>query len=91
MVVGAWVGGIASVGGLVAMILIAIDKVNGGNGLDTYRTKWLVEDNWIGFLVFVVVTTVVVLAAAIIGWFQRRSERREVQQLQAKYSEGHHG
>lgn len=94
MVVGAWVGGIASVGGLVAMVLIAIDKIGAGQGLDTYRTKWMVEDNWIGFLVFlvfIVVTTVVVLAAAIIGWFQRRSEQREVQQLHAKYSEGHHG
>lgn len=78
-------------GGLVAMILIAIEKFSGGNGLDTFRTKWLVEDNWIGFLVFVVVTTVVVLAAAIIGWFQRRSEQREIQQLQIKYSAGHHG
>lgn len=89
--VGAWVGGIASVGGLVAMVLIAIDKLSTGHGLDTYRTKWMVEDNWIGFIVFVVVTTVVVLAAAIIGWFQRRNDQREVQQLQAKYSEGHHG
>lgn len=91
MVVGAWIGGIASVGGLVAMILLAIDKVIAGHGLDTYRTKWMVEDNWIGFLVFVVVTTVVVLAAAIIGGLQRRSEQREVQQLHAKYSEGPHG
>ena len=91
MVVGAWVGGIASVGGLVAMILIAIDKVNGGNGLDTYRTQWMVEDNWISFLVFFVVTTVVVIAAAVIGWFQRRREQLEIQQLNAKYSEGHHG
>ncbi len=91
MVVVAWVGGIASVGGLVAMVLIAIDKISAGQGLETYRTKWMVEDNWIGFLFFVVVTTVVVLAAAIIGWFQRRSERREVQQLHARYSEGHHG
>lgn len=88
---GAWVGGIASVGGLVAMILIAIGKVSAGHALDIYRTKWMVEDNWLGFLVFVFVTTVVVLMAAIIGWFQRRSEQREFQQLQAKYSEGHHG
>ncbi len=91
MVVGAWIGGIASAGGLVAMVLIAIDKVSAGHGLDTYRTKWMVEDNWIGFLVFAFVTTVVVLAAAIIGWFQRRSEQRQVQQLQAKYSEVNHG
>jgi hypothetical protein len=91
MVVGAWVCGIASVGGLVAMILIAIDKVSRGHGLDTYRTKWMVEDNWFGFLVFVVLTIFTVLAAAIIGWFQRRSDRREVQQIHAKYSKGHHG
>jgi multisubunit Na+/H+ antiporter MnhB subunit len=91
VVVGAWVGGFAAAGGLVAMILIAIDKVSGGHGLDTYRTKWMVEDNWIGFLVFVVVTIVVVLAAAIIGWFQRRREQREIQQLETKYSAGHHG
>lgn len=86
MVVGTWVGGIASVGGMVAMVLIAIDKVSTGHGLDTYRTKWLVEDNWLGFLVFVVV-----VAAAVIGWFQRRKEQHEVQQLHAKYSDEHHG
>ena len=91
MVVGAWIGGIASVGGLVAMVFFAIEKVSTGHGLDTYRTKWMAEDNWIGFLVFVFVTTVVVLAAAAIGWFQRRSEQRQVQQLHAKYSEGNHG
>ncbi|MBI2751089.1 MAG: hypothetical protein HYX43_17635 [Burkholderiales bacterium] len=90
MAVGAWVGGIASVGGMVAMVLIAIDKVSTRHGLDTYRTNWLVEDNWIGFLVFAGVTTVVVVAAAAVGWFQRRKEQREVQQLNAKYSEGHH-
>ncbi len=73
------------------MILLAINKVSAGHSLDTYRTQWMVEDNWIGFLVFAVVTTVVVLVAAIIGWFQRRSEQREVQQLQAKYSDRHHG
>lgn len=72
------------------MVLIAIDKISAGQGLDAYRTKWMVEDNWIGFLVFVVATIIVVLTAAIIGWFQRRSEQREIQQLQTKYSAGHH-
>lgn len=91
MMIGAWVGGIASLGGLVAMVLIAIDKIGVGQGLDTYRTNWMVEDNWVGFLVFAILTTIVVPAAAIIGWFQRRSELREIQQLQAKSSEGHHG
>lgn len=87
MVVAVWVGAIASAGGLVAMLLTAIEKINAGHGLDTYRTKWLVEDNWIGFLTFFAVTTVVVAVAALIGWFQRRKEQREVEQLQAKYSD----
>ena len=91
MIVGAWVGGIASVGGLFAMVLIAIGKISTGQGLATYRTQWMVEDNWISFLVFFVVTTVVVIVAAVIGWFQRRREQLEIQQLNAKYSEGHHG
>ncbi len=86
MLAGAWVGGVAAVSGLVAMILIAIDKVSAGHALETYRTHWMVEGNWIAFLVFVVVTIVVVLVAAVVGWLQRRSEQREVQRLQAKYS-----
>lgn len=90
-IMGMWVGVIASVGGLVAMVLIAIDKVVAGHGLEPYRTKWLIEDNWIGFLVFVVVAALVVVAAAIIGCFQRRREQREIQQLQTKYSAGHDG
>lgn len=89
--VGAWVLGIASVGGIAAMVLIAINKVSTGHGLDAYRTKWLVEDNWIGFLAFAVVTAVVVVVAAAIGWFQRRKEQREVRQLHAKWSEEYHG
>lgn len=87
LVVTVWVGAVASAGGLVAMLLTAIEKINAGHGLDTYRTKWLVEDNWIGFLTFFAVTTVVVAVAAFIGWFQRRKEQREVEQLQARYSD----
>ena len=90
LVVGAWIAGIASVGGMVAMVFIAIDKIRTGHGLDTFRSHWLVEDNWIGFLVFVVATTVVTVLAPVMVWLLRRKERREIQQLQAKYSEEHH-
>ena len=86
LVLGAWIGEIASLGGMVAMILIAIEKVRAGHGLDIYRTHWLVEDNWIGFLVFVAATAV----ALVIGLFARYKERREMRQLQAKYSGEHH-
>ena len=91
LVVGAWIAGIASAGGVVAMDLIAIDKIRTGQGLDTFRSRWLVEDNWIGFLVFVVATTVVTVLAPVMGWLLRRKERREIQQFQSKYSEEHHG
>ena len=91
MVVGAWVAGIAAVGGMVAMVLIAIDKIRTGHGFDTFRSHWLVEDNSIGFLLSVIVITLVAVSAGVIGWFQRRKEDREIQQLQAKYSQGHHG
>jgi hypothetical protein len=76
---------------MVAMVLIAIDRIRTGHGLDTFHSHWLVEDNWIGFLLSVIVITLVAASAGVIGWFQRRKEQREIQQLQAKYSEGHHG
>ena len=59
--IGLWVAGVASFGGLAAMIFIAVNEIRAGRGLDTYRTLWMVEDNWIGFLVFVV-SAVVALA-----------------------------
>jgi hypothetical protein len=91
LIVGAWITGIASVGGLVAMVLVAFGKIRTGHGLDTFRSHWLVEDNWIGFLLSVGVITVVAVSAGVIGWFQRRKEQREIQQLQATYPKWHHG
>ena len=84
---GIWLGGITSVGGILRMVFIAIEKVGAGRGLDTYRTHWLVQFNWIGFLVFLVAAVV----ALAVGLFLRLKERREIQQLQAKYSEESHG
>lgn len=84
---GFWVAGIASVGGMVAMILVAIEKVRTGHSLDTYRTFWLIEASWIGFFVFLFAA----VAALAIGLFFMLKERRELRQLQAKYSGEHHG
>ena len=33
------------------MLLKAVHMVSTGRGLETYRTFWLVEFNWVGFLV----------------------------------------
>ena len=64
------------------MILIAIEKVKTGKSLDTYRTHWLVEFNWLGFLVFMVV----LLVALAIGVFLQLKERLEIKHLLEKYS-----
>ena len=69
------------------MVLIALDKIRTGHGLDAFRSHWLVENNSIGFLLSVSVITLVALTAGVIGWLQRRKEQREIQQLQAKYLE----
>jgi hypothetical protein len=80
--VGVWIAALGFSGGLCAMIYIAIEKIRAGQGLDTYRTNWLVEFNWIGFLVFVVAA---VLALAV-GLFFRCQEFREIKNLQERYS-----
>jgi hypothetical protein len=51
--VGFVIQGIVSILGLAAMILIAVTMVQSGRGMETFRSVWLLEDNWIGFLVFV--------------------------------------
>lgn len=84
LLAGVVISGLASLGALVAMIGIAVLKVRGGEGLEAYRTLWLVENNWIGFLIVVVVTVV----AVFVGLLFRLKEWREAQELQKKYGEG---
>jgi cell division protein FtsX len=90
LVVGIWVGGLGALAGTVAMILLAFTNIRDGHGLDRFRSHWLVDDNWIGFAVFFFITLIVVSVAAVIAWLQRRSERQELRQLRAKYSEKPH-
>lgn len=87
VIAGVWIASVAGLGGIVAMVLIAIERVQTGRGLETYRTHWLVEFNWVGFLVFLVVAAI----AIAVGAFFRLKEWREIRKLQAKYSEEHHG
>ena len=64
MIFGFVVTGIASCGGLAAMIATGIDKVRSGKGLDVYRSAWLVEFNYIGMLILF---GAIVLAFVIAG------------------------
>lgn len=84
--VGIWAAGVASLGAIVAMVVVAIAKVLNGQGLDTFRTHWLVESNWVGFLVFLVAVAV----ALAIGLFFRYKEGREIRKLKVRYSGEHH-
>lgn len=52
LIAGIVIIGLISMVNLVAMVLFAISKVRAGEGHETYRTFWLVEDDYIGFLIF---------------------------------------
>ena len=84
--IGFLIWGVTSVVALIGMILTGIEKVNTGHGLDTYRTFWLVQFNWVAFLVLM---ASVVVALIGVAWF-RYLESRELDQLRKRYSkEGH--
>jgi hypothetical protein len=84
LVVGLWISLAASVFGLMAMVSLAIFKVRGGQALDSFRNHWLVESNWLSFLIFVVVAA---FAVAVGLWFRIR----EARELEALGKEGRHG
>jgi hypothetical protein len=48
---GIFVAGVAGFVGVAHLLLVTIDKVASGNGLETYRTVWFVEFNYIGLLI----------------------------------------
>jgi uncharacterized membrane protein YcjF (UPF0283 family) len=79
--IGIFVAGLGSLAALVTMVLTGLERVRMGHGLDGYRTVWMVEVNWIGFLVFLAVLLVAIAAGA---WFRYR-EWRELQELRARY------
>ena len=81
MIVGFVIMGIASFSGLGALIADAVQKVMSGRGLDTYRTTWLVEFNYVGLLVLFGAVLVVFL----IGWGFKLYEYFQLRALKKKY------
>jgi len=65
LAIGFLVAGLASFAGLGHMIFTAIEMVRSGRGLETYRTFWLVEFNWVGFLVLLGAIAVALVLALI--------------------------
>lgn len=65
----------------------AISKVASGRGLETYRTVWLVEFNYIGVLVMLIGVVIALLIAAgfwLRDWLQWRK-------LEKKYGDDKNG
>jgi hypothetical protein len=75
---------LAGFAGVATIVGQAISKVASGRGLETYRTVWLVEFNYIGVLVMLVGVVIALLVAAgfwLHDWLQWRN-------LEKKYSAG---
>jgi len=87
LLVGIAVAGVASVASLVAMAALAWDKFQSGRGWESYRTHWLVEFNWVGFLVLLAGVAI----ALLVGLFFRFTEWLEIKQLERKYGGDRHG
>jgi len=81
MAAGEVLSGVASFFGLGYLLYTAVQMVRSGRGLDTYRTFWLVEFNWIGFLILFGLIPVALLG----GLLLRFQERREWRSLEKKY------
>jgi hypothetical protein len=73
---------VASVFGLASIVYTAIQMVRAGRGLETYRTVWLVEFNWIGLLILLGLIPL----ALLVGLFFCLREQREWRSLAKKYS-----
>lgn len=80
MAVGFVVAGLASFSGLAYMLVTAIQMVSSGRGLETYRTFWLVEFNWLSFLVLcgaIIIAFAVALILRVREYMQWRSLERK--------------
>ena len=86
VLLGIAVAGLASVVSLVAMAVVAWEKFQTGRGWESYRTHWLVEFNWVGFLVLLAS----VGFALFVGLLFRLKEWRELKELESKYGEKRH-
>ncbi|MGB4065084.1 MAG: hypothetical protein WBK19_14765 [Azonexus sp.] len=68
--IGLVVAGIAAFSGMGYMITTAIEMVRSGRGLETYRTFWLVEFNWLSFLVLVAGTVLALVVAGLMRFWE---------------------
>ncbi len=65
-----------------AMVIRAWGKVRSGEGLAKGRTFWLVEDSWLGTLVFFGALVLALAVALLLRWRHQRKEQREWRELE---------
>lgn len=84
MIVGFIVAGVASVLGLVGLVLRAVAMIRDGRGIETYKTFWGVEFSWIGVLVGIGASVLALVVAVFFRW----REERQWRALEKKYGAG---
>jgi hypothetical protein len=83
--IGQAVAATAAVLGLVSMVAMAILMIRRGHGLESYRTVWLVEDSWLGFLMFLAVALMALVVAVALRLSVRHRQQRELAELERRY------
>ncbi len=87
LLVGIFLSGFTSLLALVGMGVIAWQKMQSGQGWETYRTAWLVDFNWVGLLAVFAVAGLVFF----VGLVYRIKEWLEIKALEKKYGDKQHG
>ncbi len=77
----------ASLLALCALAALSLRMVAAGRGLETHHSAWLVEDSWLGFLVFMAVCVVAVLAGLMWRLLQQRREALVWREHEAKWAD----
>lgn len=85
--IGIWALGVASAAGIVAMLVVAWQKIQSGHGADGFRNVWLMEDNWFGVLAFLAVLVIAIAIGLLLRW----RARREWKELEEKCGAGRPG
>jgi hypothetical protein len=79
---GIFLAGLGSFFALYKLVMLAIEKVIAGQGMQTYRTVWLVEFSYIGLLTLIAAILIALFAAFIFWW----DEERQWREFEQKYT-----
>ena len=89
MAVGFVIFGLASVAGFVGLVVRALAMVRDGRGMETYRTFFLVEFNWIGVLALISSAIVALLIATVFRWREQQQWRALEHQYKGRTKPNH--